>query len=95
MPNHKGPPVASILSTTKKGDHEYAILKINNQPIITTKKAEQTLIASTVLCTFQVPFHISIPEFLEFVAPVDSFVSHYRIIRYDKISFRSETNAYF
>jgi BRCA1-associated protein len=89
MPNHKGPPVASIISTTKKGDHDYGILKITDQSINNTKKTEETPTASTVLCTFQVPFHISIPEFLEFVAPVDSFVSHYRIIRYDKNTVRS------
>ena len=42
-----------------------------------------TISTSTViLCTHSVPLHISIPEFLAFVAPVEPYVSHYRIIRY-------------
>lgn len=36
----------------------------------------------TVLCTHSIPFHISIPEFLSFIAPVETHVSHYRVIKY-------------
>ncbi|KAG2199165.1 hypothetical protein INT47_009904 [Mucor saturninus] len=77
MANHKGSLVASVVSSTKKGHHDYGLLKIeHNEPtsIITSVDA-------VVLCTFAIPFHISIPDFLSFVAPVDSFVSHYRVIR--------------
>lgn len=77
MVNHKGPPVASIVSPTKKGHHNYGILQL--QP--NEQTATITTVDAIVLCTISIPFHISIPEFLNFVAPVDSFVSHYRVIR--------------
>jgi BRCA1-associated protein len=83
MTNNKGPPIASILPTTKIGDHNYAILKIDHTaaaPLTTTTTAIDNS-TTTILCTSSIPFHISIPEFLNFVAPVDSFVSHYRVIR--------------
>ncbi|KAF1799722.1 hypothetical protein V8B55DRAFT_1540964 [Mucor lusitanicus] len=78
MPNHKGPPVTSIALTAKKGEHQYAILRIlSDTNAITETKSVQDVI----LCTYSIPFHISIPEFLEFVAPTDSFVCHYRVFR--------------
>lgn len=78
MSNHKGPPVASISLTEKKGEHQYAVLKILSDinAIIESKP-----IQDVILCTYSIPFHISIPEFLEFVAPIDSFVAHYRVFR--------------
>lgn len=77
MSNHKGPPVASISVTAKKGDHEYGkIILLHDKPTDTTTSLKET----TILCTYSIPFHISIPEFLEFVAPVDPFVNHYRVI---------------
>ncbi|KAI8639115.1 hypothetical protein BD408DRAFT_421857 [Parasitella parasitica] len=76
MPNHKGPPVASISLTVQKGEHQYAILKILSDANASTEtKATQDVI----LCTYSIPSHISIPEFLEFVAPIDLFVAHYRV----------------
>ncbi|ORZ11505.1 hypothetical protein BCR42DRAFT_421241 [Absidia repens] len=35
---------------------------------------------STTLCTFSIPSYMSIPDFLNFVGPVDSFVRHYRVL---------------
>jgi BRCA1-associated protein len=88
MPNHKGPPVASIITTTRKGDHNYAIIKLdhNDQATVPSPPTPTTTTTidnavTTILCSSCIPFHISIPEFLSFVAPVDSFVSHYRVIR--------------
>lgn len=79
MPNHKGPPIASISLTAKKGENEYAILKIQSDTDIIR---EITSVQDAILlCTYSVPSHMSIPEFLEFVAPVDSFVAHYRVFR--------------
>lgn len=78
MPNHKGPPVASISLTEERGEHQYAILKILSDTNATT---ESKSIQDVILCTYSIPFHISIPEFLEFVAPIDSFVAHYRVFR--------------
>ncbi|CAO0790758.1 unnamed protein product [Mucor circinelloides] len=78
MPNHKGPPVASISLTAKKGEHQYAILRILCD---TNANIETKSIQDVILCTYSIPLHISLPEFLEFVAPVDSFVSHYRVFR--------------
>ncbi|KAI8987919.1 hypothetical protein BDF20DRAFT_295627 [Mycotypha africana] len=37
----------------------------------------------TILCTYSIPSHLAISEFLEFVAAVDPFVSHYRVMRCD------------
>jgi BRCA1-associated protein len=81
MPNQKGPPIASILPTTRKGDHDYARLQLeqNVTNSIVTTTVDNSI--NTILCTHAIPFHISIPEFLDFIAPVDSFVSHYRVIR--------------
>ncbi|KAL9551045.1 hypothetical protein MBANPS3_004447 [Mucor bainieri] len=78
MPNHKGPPVASISLSTKKGEHQYAVLTILSD---TNAITETKSIHDVILCTYSIPSHISIPEFLEFVAPVDSFVCHYRVFR--------------
>ncbi|CAO3649038.1 unnamed protein product [Mucor fragilis] len=78
MPNHKGPPVASISLTAKKGEHQYAILRILSDTNAITKTKS---IQDVILCTYSIPFHISLPEFLEFVAPIDSFVCHYRVFR--------------
>ncbi|KAK4511035.1 uncharacterized protein ATC70_012241 [Mucor velutinosus] len=78
MPNHNGPPVASISLTARKGEHQYAILRILSD---TNAVTETKSIQDVVLCTYSIPFHISIPEFLEFVAPIDSFVCHYRVFR--------------
>ncbi|CEP18415.1 hypothetical protein [Parasitella parasitica] len=78
MPNHKGPPVASVSLTRKKGEHQYAILKILSDANAST---ETKTTQDVILCTYSIPFHMSIPEFLEFVAPIDSFVAHYRVFR--------------
>ncbi|KAI9470075.1 MAG: hypothetical protein EXX96DRAFT_588707 [Benjaminiella poitrasii] len=81
MSNHKGPPIASISPTVEKGDHRYGILKFNSDSSIISTTTTDVQDTSIVLCTFTIPFHLSIPEFLEFVVPVDPFVSHYRVIR--------------
>ncbi|KAI9022710.1 BRCA1-associated protein 2-domain-containing protein [Phycomyces nitens] len=36
---------------------------------------------STILCTLAVPSYMATSDFLQFVAPVDPYVSHYRIVR--------------
>jgi hypothetical protein len=76
----KGPPIASIIpiNNNTNARENYGILSFQND-IADTKSApvEQT---SIIVCTAGIPFDISIPEFLDFVAPVDSSVSHYKII---------------
>lgn len=85
MPNQKGPPIASILPITIRGDHNYAKLQLEHSELANVASSTTTTTfdnsTTTILCTHAIPFHISIPEFLDFVAPVDSFVSHYRVIR--------------
>ncbi|KAL0083454.1 BRCA1-associated protein 2-domain-containing protein [Phycomyces blakesleeanus] len=36
---------------------------------------------TTILCTLAVPSYMATSDFLQFVAPVDPYVSHYRIVR--------------
>ncbi|KAI8877248.1 zf-UBP-domain-containing protein [Backusella circina FSU 941] len=74
----KGPPIASIIPVNSNTHENYGILSFQND-IVDTKSApvEQT---SIIICTAGIPFDMSIPEFLDFVAPVDSSVSHYKII---------------
>lgn len=82
MSNHNGHPTASILPKTRKGDHEYATLQLRHSETPTERSSVTTTIDNnTILCAYDIPFHLTIPEFLEFVAPVDPFVSHYRVIR--------------
>lgn len=82
MSNLNGLPTASIIPTIRKGDHEYATLQLRQPETPAERNSVTTTIDnSTILCAYDIPFHISIPEFLEFVAPVDPFVSQYRVIR--------------
>ncbi|KAI7901280.1 uncharacterized protein BX663DRAFT_515494 [Cokeromyces recurvatus] len=81
MSNHKGPPIASVSPTIEKGEHCHGILKFNYDSSAISTTTTNIQDTSIILCTYAIPFHLSIPEFLEFIAPVDPFVSHYRIVR--------------
>ena len=48
---------------------------------VTSENTTKTNATSTIVCSLDVPSYLTVPEFLSFVEPVDSFVSHYRIIR--------------
>lgn len=78
MSNHQGPLIAFLKTVTKKGHYNFGLLQLqsNHQTSTTTATVD-----SNIVCTNDIPFHISIPEFLNFVAPIDSLVSHYRVIR--------------
>ncbi|KAG2235207.1 hypothetical protein BDF21DRAFT_431872 [Thamnidium elegans] len=78
MSNHQGPLIAFLKTVTKKGHYNFGVLQLqsNHQTSTTTVTVD-----SNIVCTNDIPFHISIPEFLNFVAPIDSLVSHYRVIR--------------
>ncbi|KAI8387329.1 hypothetical protein BD560DRAFT_468721 [Blakeslea trispora] len=80
--NIKEPLIASITFNRKKTVYDYGTLALNQEVtkpgnILTTSTSSTPII----LCTFSIPLSISIPEFLDFVAPVDSSVSHYRVLR--------------
>ncbi|KAI8373512.1 hypothetical protein EDC96DRAFT_583483 [Choanephora cucurbitarum] len=76
----KEPLVASISFSQKKGGYDYGTLKLS-QDVAKSSSISTTVKTPIVLCTFSIPLYISIPEFLDFVAPVDSSVNHYRVLR--------------
>lgn len=52
----------------------------DNHLVCSTDQSDLATMNMT-LCTQAIPSYISIPEFLNFVAPADPFISHYRVIR--------------
>ncbi|CEG69813.1 hypothetical protein RMATCC62417_05821 [Rhizopus microsporus] len=72
----KGAPFGIIQTTA----NNRGILKLYHESEDKTS-TRIVLTNTTVLCTHSIPFHISIPEFLSFIAPVETHVSHYRVIK--------------
>ncbi|KAI8148059.1 BRCA1-associated protein 2-domain-containing protein [Fennellomyces sp. T-0311] len=62
---------------------DYGVLHLyrGNETLSPPASASQPLSKSTIVCSLDVPSYLSVPDFMSFVEPVDSFVSHYRIIR--------------
>lgn len=73
----KGAPSATIKAT----ENNRGILKLTYENENSTS-LETISTNNTILCTHSIPLHISIPEFLAFITPVEPYVSHYRVIRY-------------
>ncbi|EIE85080.1 hypothetical protein RO3G_09790 [Rhizopus delemar RA 99-880] len=72
----KGAPSATIKAT----ENNRATLKLIYENENSTS-LETISTNDTILCTHSIPLHISIPEFLAFITPVEPHVSHYRVIR--------------
>ncbi|ORX47464.1 zf-UBP-domain-containing protein [Hesseltinella vesiculosa] len=90
MATTKGPPVGlvSILPNTFPQQailHVYRSLEdlhLDDQQRGNLKFLDEpTQQRATTLCAMAIPSYVSMADFLQFVAPVDPFVSHYRVIR--------------
>ncbi|KAI7855335.1 BRCA1-associated protein 2-domain-containing protein [Circinella umbellata] len=49
--------------------------------VASSENTTKTNTTSTIVCSLDIPSYLTVPDFLSFVEPVDSCVSHYRIIR--------------
>ncbi|KAI8086223.1 uncharacterized protein BX664DRAFT_153141 [Halteromyces radiatus] len=91
--DYKGPPIGVIKELNEETTPKQAILHVYrslneiNYPTTTTTTTCTTnpvdqpdLATKSTLCTLSIPSYMSLPDFLNFVAPVDSFVYHYRVL---------------
>ncbi|KAF7722381.1 hypothetical protein EC973_003191 [Apophysomyces ossiformis] len=85
--NNKGPPIGSIVPVKSSNSNlNYGILHLYRDANELSEQVKPENLQNdsepcTIMCTLAVPSYLATPDFLNFVAPVDPFVSHYRIIR--------------
>ncbi|KAG0170286.1 hypothetical protein DFQ30_002673 [Apophysomyces sp. BC1015] len=87
--NNKGPPIGSVVPVKTTSNLNYGILHLYRDAKELSEQDKPENIPTndqlsdqcTIMCTLAVPSYLDTPDFLSFVAPVDQFVSHYRIIR--------------
>ncbi|KAI9263245.1 BRCA1-associated protein 2-domain-containing protein [Phascolomyces articulosus] len=72
--------VGLVVPLANQPDHGILHLYRGNDTVQQENK-EQKDTSETTNATLDIPSYMTVPDFLSFVEPVDSFVSHYRIIR--------------
>ncbi|KAI8379561.1 BRCA1-associated protein 2-domain-containing protein [Radiomyces spectabilis] len=82
---HRDLPIGSVRSIHSTSGVKTATLHLDrNTPIPASDTTCHTSVEATpetILCTFDVPAYMSIPDFLSYVAPISDSVAHYRIVR--------------